>query len=73
VWTHSSAAELRAQAAVLRDVFGNPYRPAAFAPAWRTATAAAIARQIRDERDCSLMPILADALFRTPGARTPTS
>jgi hypothetical protein len=48
--------------AVLRDVFGNPFRPVAFAPEWRTDTAVALARQMYDARDFSAMPILADAL-----------
>jgi hypothetical protein len=47
---------------VLRDVFGNPYRPVTFEGAWRTGAAVALARQVRDEGDSSLMPILADAL-----------
>jgi hypothetical protein len=46
----------------LRDVFGNPFQPVAFDPAWRTSTAIALAQQMYDSRDFSLMPILADAL-----------
>jgi hypothetical protein len=49
-------------ATILRDVFGNPFRPVAFDPAWRTDTALALARQMYDSRECSAMPILADAL-----------
>jgi hypothetical protein len=45
-----------------RDIFGNPFRPAAFDPDWRTSTAVALARQMYDSRDFSAMPILADAL-----------
>jgi hypothetical protein len=48
--------------AVLRDVFGNPFRPVAFAPEWRTDTAVTLARQMYDGRDFGAMPILADAL-----------
>jgi hypothetical protein len=51
-----------AQAALLADIFGNPFRPAAFDPAWRTSTATALARQMYESRDFSAMPILADAL-----------
>jgi hypothetical protein len=47
---------------VFRDIFGNPFRPLAFDPAWRTSTAVALARQIYESRDFSPMPILADAL-----------
>ncbi|VTR93298.1 Uncharacterized protein (Fragment) OS=uncultured bacterium PE=4 SV=1 [Gemmata massiliana] len=47
---------------VLRDLFGNPFRPVAFAPAWRTSTAVAVASQMYEARDFSAMPILGDAL-----------
>jgi hypothetical protein len=49
-------------AVYLRDFFGNPFRPVAFAPAWRTDTTVALARLMYEERDFSAMPILADAL-----------
>jgi hypothetical protein len=45
-----------------RCIFGNPFRPVAFNPAWRTDTAIALARQMYDSRDFGAMPILADAL-----------
>ncbi len=51
-----------AQAPLIRDIFGNPFRPVAFSPAWRTDTALSIARGMYDSRDFSAMPILADAL-----------
>ncbi|HJZ58230.1 MAG TPA: hypothetical protein VKE74_25030, partial [Gemmataceae bacterium] len=47
---------------LLRDVFGNPFRPVAFNPAWRTDTAVSLARQMYESKDFSAMPILADAL-----------
>jgi hypothetical protein len=47
---------------ILRDIFGNPFRPVAFDPAWRTDTALALARQMYESREFSAMPILADAL-----------
>ena len=50
------------QTAILRDIFGNPFRPVTFAPAWRTDTAVALARQMYEGRDFGAMPILADAL-----------
>ena len=50
------------QAHFLRDIFGNPFRPAIFAPEWRTDNALALARQMYESRDFSAMPILADAL-----------
>jgi len=48
--------------AFLRDIFGNPFRPVAFAPEWRTDTVVALARQMYDAREFGAMPILADAL-----------
>jgi hypothetical protein len=61
-----SAEELGARNArmirFLRDIFGNPFRPVAFSPAWRTDTAVTLARQMYESRDFSAMPILADAL-----------
>jgi hypothetical protein len=59
---HESAAERQAQADLLRDVFGNPFRPVPFDPRWRTDTAVSLARQMRESREFSAMPILADAL-----------
>jgi hypothetical protein len=49
-------------AALVRCIFGNPFRPVSFDPAWRTSTAVAVARQMYDARDFGAMPILADAL-----------
>ena len=47
---------------IIREIFGNPFRPIAFSPEWRTDTAIALARQMYESRDFSAMPILADAL-----------
>ena len=55
-------AEQVAQVPLLRDIFGNPFRPVTFSPAWRTDTALTLARQMYESRDFSAMPILADAL-----------
>ena len=46
---------------LVREVFGNPFRPIDFAP-WRTDTAIALAVEMYKSRDFSAMPILADAL-----------
>lgn len=46
----------------IRDVFGNPCRPVAFDPAWRTRDALLLARQMSAAQEFSAMPILADAL-----------
>jgi hypothetical protein len=56
------AEEASAQVALLRDIFGNPFRPAALAPEWRTPTAVGLAQGISDDRAFDRMPILADAL-----------
>jgi hypothetical protein len=58
----SRRAEQAVQAALVRDIFGNPFRPVIFNPAWRTSTVLALAQGIYDSRDFSPMPILADAL-----------
>jgi hypothetical protein len=52
----------RYYADLLRDIVGNPFRPVAFDPAWRSEVAVGIARGIYDERAFERMPILADAL-----------
>ncbi len=50
------------QAHIVRDIFGNPFRPVTFVPEWRTDTAVSLARQMYDSREFGVMPILADAL-----------
>ena len=47
---------------MIRDIFGNPFRPVAADPAWLTSTVVALARGIYDDRAFDRMPILADAL-----------
>jgi hypothetical protein len=66
-WAASQAgvnreAEEAAQTDLIRDVFGNPFRPVILSPAWRTDTAVALAQRMYDACDFSAMPILADAL-----------
>jgi hypothetical protein len=46
----------------LRDIAGNPFRPVAFDPSWRTEAAVALARGMYESRDFAPMPVLADAL-----------
>jgi hypothetical protein len=55
-------AEKRAQCELLREMFGNPFRPITLDPAWFTPTVTALARQMYESRDFYAMPILADAL-----------
>jgi hypothetical protein len=52
----------RIRATLFRGIVGNPFRPVAFAPEWRTSTAVALASGMYESRDFSAMPILADAL-----------
>jgi hypothetical protein len=51
------------QAAIFRDIFGNPFRPVAFDPRWRSTDATALARGIYEERAFERLPLLADALM----------
>ncbi len=60
--TGSSAAERSRQVMIVRDIVGNPFRPVAFDPSWRSDTAVSLANGMYESRDFSAMPILADAL-----------
>ncbi len=55
-------AEHARQCELLRDIFGNPFRPVTFSAEWRTDTAVSLARTMYESREFSAMPILADAL-----------
>ncbi|OWK41104.1 hypothetical protein [Fimbriiglobus ruber] len=50
------------QVCLLRDIFGNPFRPVSADPSWLTSTVLMLTRQMYNSRDFSSMPILADAL-----------
>ena len=54
--------ELSAQAALLRCIFGNPFRPVTLDPSWRTSTVVALTEGIYADRAFDRLPILADAL-----------
>jgi hypothetical protein len=57
--------EERRQVALLRDLFGNPFRPRTVAPfvlAWNGGAVRRLAQGIDDERAFDRLPILADAL-----------
>jgi hypothetical protein len=47
---------------LLREIFGNPFRPVAINPAWLTTNVTALAQAIYEERAFDCMPILGDAL-----------
>jgi hypothetical protein len=52
----------RVLADLLRDIFGNPFRPVAVSRKWLTSDVRALARGVYDDRAFDRMPILADAL-----------
>jgi hypothetical protein len=54
--------EYRWQSRVLRDIFGNPFRPITPNHSWLTSTVLALATGIYSEKAFDRMPILADAL-----------
>jgi hypothetical protein len=47
---------------LLRDIYGNPFRPVTLNPAWRTLNVTALAQAIYDDRRFDDLPILGDAL-----------
>jgi bacterioferritin-associated ferredoxin len=52
-------------ASILRELFGNPFRPITLDPAWLTwhdGLLVSMAQKMYDNRDFSDMPVLADAL-----------
>jgi hypothetical protein len=54
--------ELRAQAALLREIVGNPFRLVSIESTWRTSNVIALAQAIQADGSFDRMPILADAL-----------
>jgi hypothetical protein len=54
--------EKRQLAGVVRDIFGNPFRPAEVEPKWLTPTVVGLAQGIYEERAFDRLPVLADAL-----------
>ncbi|QEL14637.1 hypothetical protein [Limnoglobus roseus] len=51
-----------AQCDLIRDIFGNPFRPVTFSPSWLTPTVVGLAGGIYADRAFDRLPILADAL-----------
>jgi hypothetical protein len=47
---------------IVRDIFGNPFRPVTFNPSWRSSTVLTLAQSTYDEKAFDRLPILADAL-----------
>ncbi|MFO0927335.1 MAG: hypothetical protein U0736_09890 [Gemmataceae bacterium] len=64
-WEAAQASSAREQVALLRDVAGNPFRPADAEPAWRYhdgGIVVQLAEGIYEDRAFDRLPILADAL-----------
>jgi len=55
--------ETGAQTHLLRDIFGNPFRPVELNPRWLTPDVTGVAQAIYEERAFDRMPILGDALM----------
>jgi hypothetical protein len=51
------------QVLLLRDIFGNPFRPVALDASWLTSNVVGLARGIYENRAFDRLPILADALL----------
>lgn len=65
IWAEALSIKRAEQACLLRDLFGNPFRPASVDPAWlawNDGCVAHLARAIHDQHDFGDLPILADAL-----------
>jgi hypothetical protein len=56
------AKEREAQVPLLRDIFGNPFRPVTLEPAWLTSEVKTLAQTIYNDRTFERLPELADAL-----------
>jgi hypothetical protein len=55
-------AERAIQAALIRDIFGNPFRPVSVEGSWLTSTIVTLAHDIYEDRTFDRMPVLADSL-----------
>jgi hypothetical protein len=60
--TERQSAERAAQIALLRDIFGNPFKPVTVDREWLTSDVLALAKGIYAKKAFDRMPILADAL-----------
>jgi hypothetical protein len=69
-WQSAEKAERVAQAALLRDILGNPFRPVAADAAWRTSKVISLARTMYEERAFEQISELADALQKAGCADT---
>jgi hypothetical protein len=60
--TEEHNAERAHQSGVIRDLFGNPFRPIVFALDWQMPNVTAVARSVYDQKDFASLPVLAAAL-----------
>lgn len=67
-WIEASNGECLGQEMMIRDLFGNPFRPVIVESLWLTPEAVELARTIYDERAFDRLPALGDALT-TAGCR----
>jgi hypothetical protein len=61
-WAALRVAELATHADLVRDIFGNPFRPAVLDPPWVIPAVASLAQAIYADHAFARMPELADAL-----------
>lgn len=61
-WNEACVRETAGQIVLVREIFGNPFRPVTLNPLWLTFDVQALAQGIYEERAFDRMPILADAL-----------
>jgi hypothetical protein len=54
--------EKQGQSRLLRDIFGNPFRPVTLDPSWLTSTVKALAQAIYTDRNFTDLPVLGDCL-----------
>ncbi|WP_020472774.1 hypothetical protein [Zavarzinella formosa] len=56
------AEEAESQSSLIREIFGDPFRPTSVEPFWLTSEVVALAQTIYEQRAFDRLPILADAL-----------
>jgi hypothetical protein len=61
-WWHDAPLDGSTPDRILRDIFGNPFRPVSLDPSWRTSTVVKLAEAIYQDRTFDRLPILGDAL-----------
>jgi hypothetical protein len=61
-WTIGNRSHLASGVPIVRDIFGNPFRPVIIEPGWLTTNVINLTCTIYDDRAFNYLPILADAL-----------